>query len=111
VASRAVQLGAMLEYRMTRVVSLIAVGRYQPHVGPLVFEGSGEVDPYTTVQVDAELAPRVEHPWQAMAGVAFLWRYVRLGVGVGYGNYFAPGLSIAAPDVGFVPDLSFAVVL
>ena len=111
VASRAVQLGAMLEYKMTRVVSLTALGRYQPYVGPLVFDGSGEVDPYTTVQVDAELAPRVEHPWQAVAGVAFLWRYVRLGLGVGYGNYFAPGISIAAPDENIVPDLSLSVVL
>lgn len=111
VAQRAAQLGGMLEYRMTRVVSLTALGRYQVYAGKLVFSGTSELDAYTTAQIDGELTSTNEHPWQAVGGVALLWPAVRIVVGAGYGNYFIPGFTIAAPDRGFVPDLSISVVL
>ena len=111
VAAQAAQLGAMLEYRLTQNISLTALGRYQPYTGNLVFEGSGTVDEFTTVRIDGEMQPAVEHPWQAIGGVAFLWPAVRVVLGVGYGNYFVPGISIAMPDVTIVPDLSVSVVL
>ena len=111
VSSRAGQAGLMAEYRVTRIFSLTARGRYQFYTGPLAFSGAGTLDPYTSVQVDGQLVPRTEHPWQAVGGVAFLWKHVRLTVGAGYGNYFVPGMDIAAPKQGFVPDASLAVVL
>lgn len=111
VATRAAQLGAMLEYRLTRVVSLTALGRYQVYAGKLVFSGSSELDPYTTAQVDGELTSTNEHPWQAVGGVALLWPAVRIVLGAGYGNYFIPGFTIAIPDRGIVPDLSISVIL
>jgi hypothetical protein len=111
VATRSTQLGAMLEYRATRVVSLTALGRYQAYSGPLVFSGTATLDPYTTAEVEGELRPRVEHPWQAVGGVAFLWPVVRIVLGVGYGHYFIPGFTIALPDRTIVPDLSVSVVL
>lgn len=111
VAAQAAQLGAMLEYRLTQNISLTALGRYQPYTGRLVFEGSGTLDEYTTVQIDGEMTPAVEHPWQAIGGVAFMWSTVHVVLGVGYGNYFIPGVSIAMPDVTIVPDLSVSVVL
>jgi hypothetical protein len=111
VTARSAQLGAMLEYRLSRVTSLTLVGRYQVYGGPLVFEGTTQPDARTNVFVEGEMAPRVEHPWQVIPGVAFVWTHVRLALGVGYGNYFVPGIGLAAPDVSVVPDFSFAVVL
>ena len=111
VAARTAQTAAMLEVRVTRIVSLIALGRYQFYSGPLVFGGSSVLDPSTTVRVDGEMRPRVERPWEAVVGVAVLWPHVRLSVGAGYGYYFLPGMDIAIPERRFIPDASLAVIL
>jgi hypothetical protein len=52
----------------------------------------------------------VEHPYSAVAGVALLWQHVRLMVGGGYGYFFVPGMNMAIPSRGFVPDGSLSVV-
>lgn len=111
VVAQAAQTGLMLEWRLTRIFSVTALGRYQPYTGPLAFEGSGALDPYTTVDVDGSAKPRVAHPWMVIGGVAFLWRYVHLTLGAGYGYYFVPGLDLPYPSRGFVPDGSLAVIL
>ena len=111
VAAQAAQVGAIFEVRLTRIFSITAMGRYQPYTGKLVFEGSGRLDPYTVVSVEGTAEPRVAHPWQAVAGVAFLWRHVHLILGGGYGYYFVPGMDIAYPKRTFVPDASLSVVL
>jgi len=110
-AARAAQLGTMVEWRLTRIFSLTATGRYQVYTGPLTFSASGMTDPYTTVNVAGQLEARVEHPWQALAGVAFLWKHFHLIAGGGYGYYFIPGMDIAIPKKSFIPDLSLAVIL
>jgi hypothetical protein len=111
VTARSAQLAATLELQLGRVVSLTLLGRYQFYTGPLLFEGTTQPDAFTSVRLEGEMAPHVEHPWQVIPGVAFSWTHVRLMVGVGYGNYFIPGIGIAMPDRSVVPDLSFAVVL
>lgn len=111
VASQAGQLGLVAQVPLTRIVSLTATGRYQVYTGKLAFDGSGMLDPYTTVSVDGTAEPRVSHPWQAIAGVALLWRHFHLTAGVGYGYYFIPGMDLAYPKQTFVPDLSAAVLL
>jgi hypothetical protein len=110
-AARAAQLGTMLEWRLTRIFSLTATGRYQVYTGPLTFNASGMTDAFTTVNVAGTLSPRVEHPWQALAGVAFLWKHFHLIAGGGYGYYFIPGMDIAIPKKTFIPDLSLSVIL
>ena len=111
VATQDVQLGAVLEWRLTRIFSLTATGRYQVYTADLAFEGSGNLDPYTTADVNGRAVAAVPHPWEAIGGVAFLWRYVHLIVGAGYGYYFLPGLNLAYPQKTFVPDASLAVIL
>ena len=54
---------------------------------------------------------QVEHPWAVIGGVAFLWKYVHLSAGVGYGYYFVPGLDIAYPKRTVIPDASLSVLL
>jgi hypothetical protein len=111
VATRAGQAAAMLELRLTRIFSITALGRYQFYSGPLAFSGGSMLDPYTNVTFDGQALPRVEHPWEAVAGVAFLWRHFHLIVGAGYGYYFVPGIDLPYPTKGFVPDGSLSVVL
>jgi hypothetical protein len=111
VAARSAQLAAMLELQLSRVVSLTLVGRYQFYAGPLVFKGTTQPDSFTSVRVEGEMEPQTPHPWQVIPGIAFSWTNVRLVLGVGYGNYFIPGIGLAFPDRGIVPDFSFAVVL
>jgi hypothetical protein len=111
VATRTVQFAAVLEYRVKPWLALLGSGRYQVYSGPLAISGESMLDPYTTVNVDGQATPRVEHPWQAVAGVAFLWKYVHLSAGVGYGYYFLPGMDIAYPKKTIVPDLSLSVWL
>ena len=110
-AARAAQLGTIVEWRLTRIFSLTATGRYQVYTGPLTFSASGMTDPYTSVDLAGQLSARVEHPWQALAGVAVLWKHFHLVAGGGYGYYFIPGMNIAVPKKSFIPDLSLAVIL
>lgn len=110
-ATRTVQLGLLLQYQLTSVFGLTLVGRYQPYTGRLAVSGSGSIDQFTTANVDARVTPSFEHPWEFIAGVAFLWQHVRLTLGVGYGNYFLPGMDVAIRGLGFVPDGSLMFVL
>ena len=107
---RAGQLGLMLQYRLTRIFSLTATGRYQVYVADIPFDGSSSVDPYTTATMTGQLTPGVKHPWEVIGGIAVLWKHFHMVVGGGYGYYFLPGLSIANTSKTFVPDLSLAVV-
>jgi hypothetical protein len=111
VATRTGQLGAMLEFRLKPWMALTATGRYQVYSGPLAFGGESVVNPYTTVSIEGQVTPRARHPWQGIAGVAFLWTRVHLSAGVGYGYYFVPGMAIAYPKQTIIPDLSLSVWL
>jgi hypothetical protein len=108
---RAGQVGLMVQYRVTRIFSLTATGRYQFYLADVPLSGSTTIDPYTTGSLSGQFVPAVQHPWEAIGGVAFLWHYVHLILGVGYGNYFVPGLDIANPKKTVVPDANLAVIL
>ncbi len=110
-AARAGQVGLMAQFRLTRIFSLTATGRYQFWVSDVPLSGSSTIDPYTTGSLSAQYVPAVQHPWEAIGGVAFLWHYFHLILGAGYGYYFLPGLDIANTKKTVVPDASLAVVL
>ena len=109
--ARAGQVGLMVQYRVTRIFSLTATGRYQFYVSDVPLSGSTTIDPYTTGTLSGQYVPAVQHPWEAIGGVAFLWHYFHLILGAGYGYYFVPGLDIANTKKTIVPDASIAVVL
>ena len=104
VAMRTAQVGAMFELRLSRVVALIARGRYQFHETPIVFQGNGMVDPYTHVEASIEATPLKEHPAMGIGGVALTWKHVGVVAGAGYGHYFIPGNNLALPYKGAVPE-------
>jgi hypothetical protein len=110
-STRTVQLGLMLQYQLTRVVSLTLFGRYEPYTGTVAVSGSGGVDTSTTATVDARITPGILHPWEVVPGVALGWTHVRLILGAGYGHYFLPGMDIAIRGAGFVPEGSLYFVL
>ena len=108
---RAGQVGLMAQFRVSRIVSLTATGRYQFYVADIPFDATSTTDPYTTATVTGQLTPGVRHPWEVIGGVAVLWKHFHMIVGGGYGYYFIPGLNIANTSKTFVPDLSLSVVL
>jgi hypothetical protein len=103
-AMRTAQVGAMIELRLSRVVALLARGRYQAYASPLVLSGGSSIDPYTRVDVSLEAQPAQPHPAVVVAGAAFTWTHVGLVVGGGFGHYFIPGVNLALPDRGFTPE-------
>jgi hypothetical protein len=109
--TRTAQLGLMLQYQLTDVVSLTLWGRYEPYTGSVAVNGSGAIDAFTTASAEMRVTPGVIHPFAVVPGAAFLWRHWRFQVGVGYGNYFLPGMDISVRGAGFVPDANIYYVL
>jgi hypothetical protein len=110
VASRNFQAGAMVEYRLSPLIGLLARGRVQMFTSPLVINAEGPLDPYTTAQLAANYRPTIENPWVALGAVAFTWRHVGAIAGVGYGQYFIPGGNLPVPYQGITPEASLWVV-
>lgn len=108
--TRALQLGAILEWRLAPVFAITLRGRLQAYTGTLAFNGTAQADEYTSANVDARLTPRAQHPWVVIPGVALLWRHFHLSAGVGYGHVFIPGVDIPLTRRGIAPDLSLAVL-
>jgi len=108
---RAGQLGLMAQFRITRIVSLTATGRYQVYAADVPFSGTGSVDAYTTATLNGQLTPGIKHPWEAIGGVAVLWKHFHMILGAGYGYYFIPGLDLPNTTKTFIPDASLSVVL
>jgi hypothetical protein len=109
-AMRTAQVGVQAELQLSRVVHLIARGRYQFYETPIVLEGNGMVDPYTTSHGSLEVRPRTTHPAMGIAGVALTWKHVGAVAGAGYGHYFVPGANLALPYNGVVPEGSLWAV-
>jgi len=109
-ASRAVQLTAIGEYRIRPTIAITLRGRIQVYTSRLAFSGTANPDDFTSVSVDARINPRVDHPWEIVPAVNFLWQRFRLTAGVGYGNYFLPGMQVPLTKQSVVPELSAALV-
>jgi hypothetical protein len=107
---RTFQIGAMGEYRLSRVVAFTLRGRVQAYTGPVAFNADSGVGGNSRVTIDARQTPADAHPWMVVAGATFLWKHVYLSAGVGYGNYFLPGIDIAVPGYTIVPDGSLSFV-
>jgi hypothetical protein len=110
VSTQALQFGAMLEYRVKPWLAFTVRGRYQPWMRPVRFEGESQISPFTRAAVEAEITPVEEHPYSAVAGVAFLWKHVHLRLGAGYGSYFLPGMNVPVAYQGVIPDGTLSVL-
>ncbi len=110
-AVRAVQTALIAQIPVTDIISLLAVGQVQLYTGDVGFSADKQIDPYTSVTLNATMMPAHQHPWQAVAGAAFLWKHFHLTAGAGYGYYFVPGMQVAVPKQTVVPYLSAEVLL
>jgi hypothetical protein len=110
-ATRTLQLGLQLQYELMSWFSLTLWGRYEPYTGAIAVSGSGSIDQFTTATIDARVTAPTQHPFAIVPGVAFLWRHWRITAGVGYGNYFLPGMDLTLRGAGFVPDASVFFIL
>jgi len=109
-ATRSLQIAATGEYRVRPDIAITLRGRIQLYTGRLALSGSTNPDAFTAIDADARVTARNSHPWQIVPAVAFLWQRIRLTAGVGYGNYFVPGMQIPLTKRSFVPEGSFSVV-
>jgi hypothetical protein len=100
------QGGAMLEYRVSPLIGLLARGRVQAFTSPLAIRAQGMPDPYTTAELAVDYRPTDQNPWVAVAAVAFTWKHFGAVLGGGYGQYFIPGGNLAVPYRGFTPEAS-----
>jgi hypothetical protein len=109
-ATRSVQLAATGEYRIRPTIAITLRGRLQVYTSRLALSGTASPDAFTSIDVDARINPRNAHPFEIVPAVAFLWQRIRLSAGVGYGNYFIPGMLVALTERGIVPQASFSVI-
>jgi len=109
-ATRAVQLAVTGQYNIRPTIALTLRGRIQVYTARLAVSGSANPDDFTSIAVDGRVNPRDPPAWQVVPAVAFLWQRVRLSAGVGYGNYFIPGMLIPLTKRSYVPEGSFSVV-
>ena len=94
-------------YRITETTAIYARGYVEPWDQNLNVDSEIQLDQQTTVQIEGEAAAAEERiPWSALAGAHFRWGSINLRVGVGYGNYFIPRLSLPVFRSVF-PDLDF----
>lgn len=102
--TNALQLGTMVEWRISRVVALLARGRIQPYMSSVSVTGNGAPDPTTNVNVDARIAPNQPSPWVALLGGEFSWKNFNFRVEAGVGALFLPSLGVTLPYRGPVGD-------
>lgn len=104
-----VQVIADARYPLSQTISLYARGYFQPWERYTDVDGSTQLDPQTSVDLQAQSTIYTSRPWAALLGVHFRWNTINLRVGGGYGNFFLPRLGIPLKNQGFVPDLDFYV--
>jgi hypothetical protein len=109
-ATRAVQVAVTGQYNIRPTIAITLRGRIQVYAARLALSGTANPDDFTSINVDARINPRDPPAWQVVPAVAFLWRRVRLSAGVGYGNFFIPGMLIPLTKRSYVPEGSLAVL-
>jgi hypothetical protein len=107
--TKMVQVIADARYPLSQSVGIYARGYFQPWEQYTQVDGSSQVDPQTSVQLEAESATYTSRPWALLLGVHFHWGNVNLRVGAGYGNFFLPRLGVPLRKQGLIPDLDFYV--
>ena len=108
IVASSLQVGVMLEHRLTSVTALLLRGRVQPWITPIAVRASGHVDDRTRADISADVDVTGDEPrWAALGGAAFSWSNVNLQLGAGYGTFFVPSLGVALPYRGVLGDANF----
>lgn len=94
-------------WRLSDSFGLYARSYVQPWVQDLRVEATVRLDAQTTAELEGEASPSSgKTPWSVLGGMQFHWGVANLRVGVGYGRYFVPRISVPLFKSVF-PDLDF----
>ena len=105
-----VHLAAMVELRVSKVTAFTLTGRYLPWISDAVVDGQVDASDVSTLFFDLQFAfEDFKNAWNIVAAANFSWKVVNLSVGIGYGDYFIPGMALVIPGPIPVPqfDLFF----
>ena len=105
--TRLVQVIGEGRYRFTDSFALYSRAYFQAWEENLNVDGEADLDDDTSVEVEGEASAVDSRPWAVILGTHLHWGAINLRLGVGYGNYFVPGISFPIPEKRFFPDLNF----
>jgi hypothetical protein len=104
-AASALQLHAMGEYRLTRVVAFTLQVHGQPQTSRATVRTSATDDYGDKIDFTGTVEPVNRTAVAAVASVAISGRNLNLRFGGGYGAIFLPSMGIAIPIATFLPEI------
>ena len=91
------QLWAMAEWRLSRVVAFTFTLRWVPYVSDLVVNGTVDAgNPTISAQLQGDLS-ELRNAFAIIPGFVFSWDRANIRLGVGYSDFFAEGFYIVVP--------------
>ena len=90
------QLWAMAEWRISRVVAFTFTVRWVPYVSDLKVNGSIAGNPSADLELSASLA-ELQNAFAIVPGFVFSWDRANIRLGVGYSDFFVDGFYLVVP--------------
>lgn len=91
------QLWAMAEWRLSRVVAFTFTLRWVPYVSDLVVNGTLDAgNPAIGVGLEADLS-KLQNAFAVIPGFVFSWDRANIRLGVGYSSFFVDGFYLVIP--------------
>jgi len=92
------QLFAMLELRLSRVTSFTLFVRWAPWVSDSVLQGDINIGDDTSGTIEAQInTDNLKNAWAIVPGFVFSWARANLKLGLGFGDWFVPGIGLIVP--------------
>jgi hypothetical protein len=105
---RTLQLTLSTEVRVSRVVALNFLARYVPWAQAVSFTSDATAADGTRVWVEGEIeGADLRNSWMLQAGATLSWARFNLQLGLGYGDFFVPGIRLVGANKAPIPDLDF----
>jgi hypothetical protein len=109
VAASAMQVHAMGEVRVSRVVALLLIVRAQPWASALTLRTALTDDAGARLAFEGTASLPRATGLAALAAVALSGRHMNVRLGAGYGAIFVPSMSVMLPISSVQPELDFHV--
>ena len=105
---RTLQLTLSSEVRLSRILALNFLARYVPWAQAVSFSSDATAPDGTQVWVEGEVeAADLRNSWMMQVGTTFSWARFNLQLGLGYGDFFVPGIRFVGVNKAPIPDLDF----
>jgi hypothetical protein len=91
------QLWAMAEWRLSRVVAFTFTLRWVPYVSDLVLNATVDAgNPTINAQLQGDLS-ELQNAFSIVPGFVFSWNRANIRLGVGYSDFFVEGFYVVVP--------------